>query len=189
MITVEIHPQPGEVLSKRLVEAMGGVLAVDSRVAKGTTFAVELPETGRPGATAAVPEEVAASAAAERTAGTVLYVEDNQANIQLVEHIVERRPRVSLLVSMQGRQALELARAHRPDLILLDLHLPDLSGEEVLTRLGQDATTLDIPVVVLSADATPGRITRLLAAGARAYLSKPIDVAELLALLDSTLKA
>ena len=88
---------------------------------------------------------------------------------------------------MQGRQALELARAHRPGLILLDLHLPDISGEEVLARLRQDPQTASIPVIILSADATPARITRLLADGARAYLTKPIDVAELLALFDASL--
>ena len=88
---------------------------------------------------------------------------------------------------MQGRLGLELAREHQPDLILLDLHLPVLSGEQVLERLQDDPRTAAIPVAIVSADATPGQVERLLAAGARAYLTKPLDVRELLRLLDELL--
>jgi CheY-like chemotaxis protein len=94
---------------------------------------------------------------------------------------------VTLLSAIQGRRGLELARDHRPGLIVLDLHLPDMPGHEVLARLREEPRTRDIPVVILSADATPGQTTRLLAQGARAYLTKPVDVVQLLALLDDVL--
>ncbi len=90
---------------------------------------------------------------------------------------------------MQGRQGLELARQHRPDLIFADLHLPDIQGDEVLHEIKRDPALQATPVVMLSADATPGQIKRLLAAGAREYLTKPLDVAQLLTLIDATLPA
>jgi CheY-like chemotaxis protein len=86
---------------------------------------------------------------------------------------------------MQGGQGLELARSHRPQAIILDLHLPDMLGGEVLARLREDSRTREIPVVILSADATPGQVARLLAQGAHAYLTKPLDVVEFLACLDN----
>ncbi|MPY94530.1 MAG: response regulator [Acidimicrobiia bacterium] len=88
---------------------------------------------------------------------------------------------------MQGRLGLGLAREHRPAVVLLDLHLPDVSGQEVLQRLREDPTTATIPVVILSADATPGQVQRLLASGAAAYLTKPFDVRQLLRVLDDLL--
>jgi signal transduction histidine kinase/ActR/RegA family two-component response regulator len=178
----------GLALSKRLVEAMGGTIAVDSRVGEGTTFSVDVAAAEAPAAAyeaLANPREAATAPRATR--GKILYVEDNVANIQLLQRIVSRRPGVSLMASMQGLSAIDLARAHGPGLILLDLHLPDIPGDEVLARLLKDPETRDIPVVILSADATPARIERLLAQGARAYLTKPFDVAELLALFDTTL--
>ncbi len=114
----------------------------------------------------------------------VLYIEDNLSNLRLIEQVLGRRPRTTLLSAMQGRLGLDLAREHRPDLILLDLHLPDLPGQEVLRRLLDEPRTREIPVLILSADATPGHVERLLAAGARAYLTKPLDVRQLLALVD-----
>ncbi len=177
----------GLALSKRLAEAMGGTILVDSRVGEGTTFTVDIAAAEAPAAPGATADAHDASATPRATRGKILYVEDNVANIQLLQSIVTRRPGVALLASMQGRTAIDLARAHRPGLILLDLHLPDIPGDEVLTRLLADPETRDIPVVILSADATPTRIERLLAQGARAYLTKPFDVAELLALFDATL--
>ena len=117
-----------------------------------------------------------------------MYIEDNLSNLRLVERIIARRPGVTLVSAMQGSRGVELARAHRPDLIILDLHLPDMPGADVLVRLLADPTTKAIPVVILSADATPGRISRLLEQGARAYLTKPLDVRELLSLIDDTLR-
>ena len=122
--------------------------------------------------------------AARQARVTVLYIEDNLSNLRLIEQVLSRRPNATLLSAMQGRLGLDLAREHRPDLILLDLHLPDLSGEDVLRQLLAEPRTRDIPVVVLSADATPGQVERLLAVGAQAYLTKPLDVPKFLALVD-----
>jgi CheY-like chemotaxis protein/anti-sigma regulatory factor (Ser/Thr protein kinase) len=174
----------GLALSKRLVEAMSGALVVESRTGKGTTFIVELARAETPTVLAADAVERRAETEPPKTRGTVLYIEDNLANLRLFERIVARRPGLALLSAMQGSRGLELARDHRPGAIFLDLHLPDLPGGEVLARLRGDRRTREIPVVILSADATPGQTTRLLAQGARAYLAKPIDVSELLALLD-----
>jgi PAS domain S-box-containing protein len=175
----------GLALSKRLVEAMGGVIQVQSG-ARGTAFTIEL-EASAALAGAAVPAEAATDHDASRAQGTVLYIEDNIANLRLLERIIRRRPAITLLSAMQGSHGLELAQAHRPHVIILDLHLPDMPGEDVLARLRDDARTRGIPVVILSADATPGQVTRLRAQGARAYLTKPLDLNELLALLDEIL--
>src|SRR3989442_1529261 len=120
--------------------------------------------------------------------GTVLYIEDNLSNLRLLERITARRSGVTLLSAMQGSRGLELARDHRPHLIILDLHLPDMPGADVLARLRADPMTKAIPVVILSADATPGRMSSLLDQRARAYLTKPLDVRELLSLIDDTLR-
>jgi DNA-binding response OmpR family regulator len=97
------------------------------------------------------------------------------------------RPHVKLLAAMQGRLGLDLAREHRPDLILLDLHLPDISGEDVLTGLRAQPELKDIPVIVISADATRGRIERLMSMGVLDYLPKPLDIKRFLKLLDACL--
>jgi CheY-like chemotaxis protein len=130
----------------------------------------------------------AASIAAERRAATILYVEDNLSNSRLMERILANRPGVKLVSAMQGRMGLDLAREHSPDLILLDVHLPDMQGDIVLRHLRADNRTKDIPVAMVSADATPGQIERLKLAGAQAYLTKPIDVRELLSFIDETLR-
>lgn len=120
---------------------------------------------------------------------TILYIEDNLSNLELVRRVLNRRPGIRLIDAMQGRLGVDLAREHHPDLILLDLHLPDISGTEVLRQVREDPRTNEIPVVVISADATPGQIERLLTDGALAYLTKPLDVKKLLTLLDQTLPA
>jgi CheY-like chemotaxis protein len=176
----------GLVVSKRLTEAMGGTLEVVSVVGQGSTFSVDLPGVA---AGHARPAQDAQSALLGPLAGgagglTVLYIEDNRHNLALVEGILAYRPRVRLLSAMQGAQGLELARQHRPGLILLDVHLPDMKGDEVLRRLRADPQLCQVPVIVLSADATPQQIERLGAAGAREYLTKPIDVQQLLVLVD-----
>jgi CheY-like chemotaxis protein len=117
----------------------------------------------------------------------VLHIEDNLSNVKLVERILAQRADVEVVAAMHGRLGLELAHEHHPVLILLDLHLPDMHGDQVLQRLRDDPITASIPVVMVSADATPGQIQRLLAAGATAYLTKPIDVRDLLHILDEAL--
>lgn len=117
----------------------------------------------------------------------VLYVEDDIVNFTLVERILEYRPGVTVLHAPEGQLGYELAEAYQPKLILLDLNLPDLHGSEVLQRLQSTTTTAGIPVVVLSADATPSQIERLLTAGARNYLTKPFDIEPFLAVVDEFL--
>jgi len=179
----------GLALSKRLVEAMGGTLGVESAVGKGSTFWVEFSTAESPlervrGQDAITPVVVGARSGA----ATVLYVEDNVSNFKLIEELMALRPGVKLIPAMQGRMGLDLARQHHPHVILLDVHLPDISGDEVLRRLRDDPETRHIPVVVISADATSRQIDRLRAAGAREYLTKPLDIKKLLALLDQLLK-
>jgi CheY-like chemotaxis protein len=120
-------------------------------------------------------------------ASTILYIEDNLSNLMLVKRVLARRPDVRLIEAMEGRLGVDLAREHHPDLILLDLHLPDISGAEVLRLLREDPSTSATPVAVISADATPGQIERLKADGVLDYLTKPLDVRKLLALLDRVL--
>ncbi len=107
---------------------------------------------------------------------TLLYIEDNLSNLSLIEHLLEECAPIKLISAMQGQLGIELAARHKPDLILLDVHLPDINGAEVLARLKAKARTRDIPVVVLSADATKSQINRLMSLGAEDYLTKPLDV-------------
>jgi len=113
---------------------------------------------------------------------------DNLSNLALVESILARRPGTTVLSAMQGRVGVDLARDHRPALILLDRHLPDIPGEEVFRLLRADERTRDIPVIVLSADAMPSRMRQFLDGVVRAYLTKPLDVPALLATIDETLR-
>jgi signal transduction histidine kinase/CheY-like chemotaxis protein len=174
-------------LTKRLVEAMGGTIEVDSEPDRGSTFRI-----GFPLVEGQVERDQRLQAAAggevdHGVRGTVLYIEDNPSNLRLLRRVLQRRPGVTLASAMQGREGLELASTLAPDLILLDLDLPDVDGEEVLRRLRVDRQTSEIPVVVVTADATAGRRTRLLAQGARGYLTKPVDVHAFLATLDGVL--
>lgn len=176
-------------LSKHLIEAMGGRIGLDSMLGQGTTFWVELPLVlPLPDATVehldapiSTPEEKPRSTAPR----TVLYIEDNLSNLRLVERILARRVEVKLISALKGSIGLELARLHRPDLILLDLHLPDIQGDEILRQLRADPHTAHLPVVMISADATAAQIERLRALGANDYLTKPIDVREFLAMVDA----
>jgi PAS domain S-box-containing protein len=175
----------GLALSKSLAEAMGGTLGVTSNLGKGSTFGFELPRVEGPveryerlnGGTEPVVEPASGRQ-------VVLHIEDNLSNLTLVERILAQRSGIQVVAAMQGRLGLELAREHNPVLVLLDLHLPDMDGEQVLQRLRDDSATASIPVVIVSADATPGRLQRLVSAGAVGYLTKPIDVRELLQFLD-----
>jgi signal transduction histidine kinase/ActR/RegA family two-component response regulator len=175
-------------LSKRLAEAMGGTLELVSAPQQGSAFWVELPLTEAPveaddGQEAGPPPEQERPAQVA-PALTVLYIEDNVSNLQLVERVMQRRG-IALISAMRPQLGLDLASEHRPDLILLDLHLPDMPGQEVFRRLQANAKTADIPVVVLSADARPNLISQMLEDGVRAFLTKPLDVKQLLELLDT----
>jgi PAS domain S-box-containing protein len=178
----------GLVLSKRLTEAMGGTIDLVSTLGQGTMVFVDLPRATptprgqRRGPATPLP------ATADSAPGTLLYIEDNRANLGLMEDILAYRPEVRLLSATQGGAGLALARQHRPDLILLDVHLPDMSGDEVLRQLRTDPHLRATPVVMISADATATQIERLRAAGAWDYLTKPIDVRRFLALLDRFLQ-
>jgi PAS domain S-box-containing protein len=177
----------GLALSLRLVEAMGGSIEVDSTPGDGSTFSFSLP-VGPPEAAADDERRrPPVSRPDEATSATVLYIEDNLANLRLVERVLDRRPGIRLVSALQGSLGLELAAQHHPDLILLDVHLPDIGGDLVLQRLKADPATAGIPVIVVSADATVRQTRRFRQLGADAYLAKPLDIAELLSLLDARL--
>jgi CheY-like chemotaxis protein len=167
----------GLALSRRLMTAMGGTLELESSSPQGSVFRIDLQVVASPVAAAApLPPSAGTSSLHTRPDVRLLYVEDNLANLSLIEAVLAPYSGWSLIPALQGQLGVELAREHLPDLVLLDLHLPDIPGEEVLRRLRADPRTAAVPVVVISADATPNRIERLRAAGANAYLTKPLNV-------------
>jgi CheY-like chemotaxis protein/anti-sigma regulatory factor (Ser/Thr protein kinase) len=180
----------GLVVCKRLVELMGGVIEVESVVGKGSVFSIDLNLTTEP-RVAMSPVESTDSARVPVEVGaqtwTLLYVEDNPANLMLVEDLIARRPDIRLLSARDGNRGIEIARALRPDAILMDINLPGISGITALKILGLDPATAHIPVVALSANAMPRDIERGLEAGFFRYLTKPIKVNEFMETLDVTL--
>lgn len=179
----------GLALSQRLVNAMRGRLGVSSEVGVGSSFWVELPEASSPLESLEKAREQSQhmSAAMVSTRWVVLCIEDNLPNLQLLNKVFARRPAIRLLSASQGAMGLQLARQHRPDLILLDLHVPEMDGEDVLLNLRKDPLTVKIPIIVISADATPKQVEKMLDAGATAYLAKPFDVGHLLQTVDNLL--
>jgi CheY-like chemotaxis protein len=175
----------GLALSKHLVEAMGGQIGVESTLDEGSTFWIDFPIAEK--LTIGLSEQESFVSDEEGPSCKVLYIEDNLSNVRLIEHILLRRPGVELHVAMQGQMGLELAQQHQPDLILMDLHLPDMHGQELLHLLRANIRTEQIPIVVVSADATPTQIEKLMAAGANSYLTKPLDVPRFLRVLDDML--
>jgi CheY-like chemotaxis protein len=176
----------GFALCHRLVQVMNGSIGVNTARENGSTFWVELACAEKSGLHAPPAKSNGSHPGSNGTGRTILYIEDNVSNITLIEQMLAEQPEITLITTMRGQLGIELARQHSPDLILLDLHLPDLPGWEVLTRLQRDETTREIPVVVISADVTSRQIKRLMAAGASAYLTKPFDMPEFLRIIEQT---
>jgi len=182
----------GLVVTKRLVELMGGTIGAESVVGAGSMFWIELNLTTAP--RFAVREaESAALVQPQMPDGTplrtLLYVEDNPANLELVEQLIARRPDLRLLSAADGNLGIEFARAYQPDVILMDINLPGLSGIEALKILRADPATAHIPIIALSANAIPRDIEKGLEAGFFNYLTKPIKVNHFMDTLDSALKS
>jgi signal transduction histidine kinase/ActR/RegA family two-component response regulator len=177
----------GLALTKNLVETMGGTIDVQTG-SGGSTFSVTLPAAEAEAAEVAPRERADGERASGDGRRTVIYIEDNASNIALVDRLLGRRPGFELLTATTGGSGLSLSKAARPDVILLDLDLPDMNGKEVLERLRSDPATGDIPVIVVSADATAWRREQLARAGAAAYVVKPIQLASFMATLDAVLR-
>ena len=176
----------GLTVVKKMMDLLGGRVGVESAVNEGTTFWIELPSHENP----AEPAEIAIQ---DRPvvmdtmlkSGKILYIEDNVSNIELVDQILKNsRPGIQLITNMYGNQTLKLALEYKPDLILLDLNLPDIHGSDVLVMLSSEPLTSSIPVVVITADAMKDQMKTLMDAGATSYMTKPIEVKSFLRLID-----
>jgi PAS domain S-box-containing protein len=176
----------GLVIARRLIELMGGTLAVDSRSGEGSTFTVRLPASPQPLPPARLGAETGPAPYAQRL---VHYVEDNPTNVEVMRGVLGQRPQVRLEVSTLGLDGLAAIRREPPDLVLLDMQLPDISGPELLRHLKRDDELAKIPVIVVSADATPDHVKEALTLGALHYVTKPVAMAEFLVLLDEALEA
>ena len=174
----------GLALTRSLLQAMGGALEVTTRVGEGSTFWMDLARAE--GTNDLAQEHAPDEKASYVLSGTVVYIEDNVSNVVLVERLLARSG-VSLRTAATGGDGLLLVRESRPDLVLLDVHLPDVQGDEVLASLQGDPETSSIPVVILSADATTDQVDGLLGAGAAGYLTKPIDLPGFFRVLDGFL--
>jgi signal transduction histidine kinase/ActR/RegA family two-component response regulator len=179
-------------LARAFAEAMSGRLTATSEPGTGATLILTLPRAAdvvRPAETVGPAAAVPAGSAPAGSAGTrVLYIEDNPANIEVVTRFLRSRPNLRLLSTRSGRTGLDLARREVPDLMLLDLHLPDMSGDEILWQLRADPATAGVPVAILSAEASPDVIRRMRARGVTAYLTKPLELAEVGRLIDSVIQ-
>ena len=181
----------GLVVTKRLVELMGGVIGVESTVGLGSAFWIELVAAATPHFLGGIAESTSyplTQALNDAPVRTLLYVEDNHANLTLVEQLIARRPDMRLLSAGDGLLGVEMARAFKPEVILMDINLPGISGIEALKMLREDPTTAHIPVVALSANAIPSDILKGLETGFYRYLTKPIKVGEFFNTLDEALE-
>jgi CheY-like chemotaxis protein len=178
------------VVAKRLIELMGGVIGVESTIGVGSVFWFELLSVVEPHLSIEVDDAaVLAQPHLTREAGlhTLLYVEDNPANLKLVEQIIARHPDMRLLTAVNGNDGIEVARGSQPDVILMDINLPDINGFEALKILLSDPITAHIPVVAISANAMPRDIRKGLEAGFLRYITKPIKVNEFMDALNDAL--
>jgi CheY-like chemotaxis protein len=181
----------GLVVSKRLVELMGGEIGAESNVGVGSVFWIELNLAAAPQLVSGADEPPALIQAHVQhgtALRTLLYVEDNQANMQLVEQLIARRPDLRLLSAEEGTRGIALARIHQPEVILMDINLPGISGIQALKILREDPATAHIPVLAISANAMPRDIEKGLEAGFFRYLTKPIKVNEFMDALDMALE-
>jgi CheY-like chemotaxis protein len=176
----------GLTVVKKLVEAMGGKIGVESVLGIGSTFWIELPRIQPHGNSDEKTDGgLNMISGISEKKGTILYLEDNISNAELVEGILENyRPGTTLVTTMFGKDAINFAVMFKPKLILLDLDLPDMHGIKVLANILQDDHIKDIPVIIISADATAQQINRLINAGAKDYLTKPLDIIAFLRVVD-----
>jgi CheY-like chemotaxis protein len=180
----------GLVVTKRLIELMDGVLGVESTVGVGSVFWCELNPAAPPELAAHLREADSASPPPSRPGAPqriLLYVEDNPANLMLVRQLIARCPDMRLLTAMDGTLGIDLARAHQPQVILMDINLPGITGIQALKILRDDPATAHIPVVALSANAMPRDVAKGLEMGFFRYLTKPIKVKEFMDTLNEAL--
>ncbi len=177
----------GLAISKKLTEAMAGEIGVESSLGEGSLFWVSFPKADN---TQREPQENPENKALPRSTSachTVLYLEDNPANLRLVQKIIAKYSDLKLLDAHLGRLGLEIARSHLPDLILLDINLPDMDGFEIFRQLQADPSTQNIPVVAISANAMESDLRKGREAGFVEYLTKPLDIPKFLKVIDSLL--
>ncbi|HMC16580.1 MAG TPA: response regulator, partial [Albitalea sp.] len=179
----------GLAIVKTLVTRMGGAIAVESTPGKGSTFEVLLCRADGAAASLPAPAEPARAAGRAEPRGRLLYIEDNPINVMLVEELITSRTALTIVSEPNGERGVARAMAMRPDLILVDMQLPDFDGFEVLRRLRHAPETHDIPCIAVSANAMPEDIQRALDAGFIEYWTKPINFNEFLQSLERQLKA
>ncbi len=180
----------GLVVSRQLVEMMGGRIEVQSTVGVGSRFGFEMRLSTAPRLDPALLEHAAPARRplpAGKAQRTLLYVEDNPSNLELVAQIIARRPDLRLLAAVDGTQGIELARAHLPAVILMDINLPGISGIDAMKILHADPATRHIPIIALSANAMPHDVQKALAAGFSSYITKPFNVQQFVDTLDAGL--
>jgi len=178
----------GLVISRRLIERMGGEIAVDSRPDVGTRVTLTL-RRAHVAPLAAAGDAPAGLALPRGAGGQIVYVEDNPINALLMQEVVERRPDCTLHLAVGVRDGIDMIERLRPDLVMVDLHLPDGSGLDVAEWMRTRPMLVRVPVVVVSADSTQAQRDAATVAGVRAYLAKPIRLAETLRLIDELLPA